>query len=673
MAAITVFGGTTEGRILAEAFGDTSLELFVCVATSYGASLLPKCKNINIHTGRMDVQEMRDFLLSHTSDCCLDATHPYAQDVTKNIKKACKEAGILYVRIFREEGAHQEKEQGIYYKKDLRQAIKFLKKQEGNILITTGSRDLEAYTQIPNYEERCIARVLPGIEVLQKCESLGFHGKHVIAMQGPFGEDFNYWMLKETKASWLVTKNSGRTGGYEEKCAAAIRAGVGVVVIGRQEKETKEAMDVLEAIEWVKKRYNLAIDEKWLDDLKKRQIYLIGMGPGNPKMMTILAKEALENSDAVIGAGRVLQIWEEDTKKPKYNCYKKEDIFDILNDHPEYQKISIVYSGDLGFYSGARGMKELFPDANVHMISGIASPVAFLNELGIPWSEVFLTSCHGKHQNLLSLIQEHRYVCSLLGSENTVKDTCEQLIACKMTDVNVVLGEKISYPEENVTRGNPKDFLSIKYDPLSIVLFENPRVQKEVKGFGKKDTSFIRGKVPMTKEEVRTILLSKLHLRKDSILYDVGAGTGSVSIEAAQKCKDGMVYGIEKKEEAIHLLHKNKKKFGVSNFKIIEGEASEQIDILPRPTHAFLGGTGGKMMAIIEKIREKNKDTRFCITSVTLETLKQLEILQKKFPEYETMEIIQIQVSRAETMGKYHLMKAQNPVWIASFGGKEDE
>lgn len=274
---------------------------------------------------------------------------------------------------------------------------------------------------------------------------------------------------------------------------------------------------------------------------------------------------------------------------------------------------------------------------------------------------------------MLPLIRENRYVCTLLGQKDTVGSICRQLIENGMEDVRVVVGERLSYPEERIAAGTAKQFVNQTFDALSVVLFKNPKPNQRKLILGIADEAFVRGQVPMTKEEIRILSVAKMHLDRDSIVYDVGAGTGSISIEMALWCQEGCVYAVEKKKEAVLLIEKNKKRFHADCLEVVEGAAPECLESLPAPTHAFIGGSTGKIIDIIEEIRRKNPDVRFVVNTVTLETLGQLEQIRKKIPEYEDMEIVQINVAKAKKMGRYHLMSAQNPVYIASFGGRKGE
>ena len=175
----------------------------------------------------------------------------------------------------------------------------------------------------------------------------------------------------------------------------------------------------------------------------------------------------------------------------------------------------------------------------------------------------------------------------------------------------------------------------------------------------------------MTKQEIRILSLAKLSLTEQSVVYDIGAGTGSVSIEAALHCKDGQVYAIEKEKEGIRLIQENKIRFGADNLNVVEGTAPECLKELPAPTHVFIGGSSGRLLEIIYAIREKKEKVRFVMNVATLETLAQIGQIKEAFPEYREMEVVQVNVARGRELGRYHLMEAQNPVTIVSFGKEE--
>ena len=203
------------------------------------------------------------------------------------------------------------------------------------------------------------------------------------------------------------------------------------------------------------------------------------------------------------------------------------------------------------------------------------------------------------------------------------------------------------------------------FDKLSVALIENDHPDAIVT-HGLPDEAFLRslepGKlVPMTKSEVRSVCLSKLQLTQDAVCWDVGAGTGSVSIEMAIQASRGRVYAIEKNEQALALLQENKTRFSQENLDIVPGAAPQACEALPAPTHVFLGGTSGNLPEILALILHKNPHARIVATAVTLESAAALTGCMKNF---KSADCISMQVSKASAAGSYHLMKAQNPVWI---------
>ncbi|MDY5845754.1 MAG: precorrin-6A reductase [Bariatricus sp.] len=239
MRKILIFAGTTEGRLLAEFAGSLEADVLVSVATEYGKICLDECENVRALVGRMDEKEMEAFLSREQVDLVIDATHPFAVIVTQNIRNACASSGTEYIRCLRakcEEKTVDELE-GMICVNSVEQAAEYLKMTEGNILIATGSKELSKYTVIPNYQERCFARVLSTEKSVMDSIRLGFEGKHLIAMQGPFSEEMNLATLRHVNAKYFVTKESGKAGGFPEKVHSARKAGAVLVTVGRPEED----------------------------------------------------------------------------------------------------------------------------------------------------------------------------------------------------------------------------------------------------------------------------------------------------------------------------------------------------------------------------------------------------------------------------------------------------
>ena len=236
---IWLIGGTSEGRALIKALANFDVELFVSVATDYGAELIEKQDNLMILAERMDLEKMRAFLQEHKPACVIDATHPYATIVTATVQKACALGKTKYLRLLRPVG-----EAGDYIiAKDFSEAVELLNNLEGNIFLTTGSKNLNDFTGVENYKERIALRVLPMESSLQSALELGYKPANIVCMQGPFSKELNVATLKKFNSKFMVTKDSGEVGGFLEKVTAAQEAGAKLIVIGRTTEEQGESYE----------------------------------------------------------------------------------------------------------------------------------------------------------------------------------------------------------------------------------------------------------------------------------------------------------------------------------------------------------------------------------------------------------------------------------------------
>lgn len=659
MCKIVIFAGTTEGRELAEFLDRHRVTADVCVATQYGERLLEENTYCRVHTGRLDEKEMCAFLrtCAQTEDyaqaelCVVDATHPYAQEVSVNIRQACAETGADYLRLLRESGDCGD----VVTVEDTRGAAEFLKTTQGNVLVTTGSKELSVFAGVPDYRERIYARVLPSPEVAQACAELGFSGKHLICMQGPFTEELNTAMLRQFEAKWLVTKASGKAGGYEEKLRSAKAAGAKVVLIGRPSEV--QGMSPMEVRRHLIRKLGVQV---------KRSIAVVGIGMEGGGTMTADAKKACETAQLLIGAKRMLEPFAE-LHKAEFSSYSPTEIRAYLDAHPEYEKIALLQSGDVGFYSGAKRLLEMFADEEVSVYPGISSVVYFCAKLRTAWDDVFLASLHGRQINIVDAVKNHKKVFALTGKGESVNELCEKLVYYGFHDVRMSVGESLGYPQERIRTGTAAQFAEQTFSDLCVLLIENESAGQTVT-HGIADEAFIRAEVPMTKSEVRSISLSKLRLRRDSVVYDVGAGTGSVSVEAALQAADGWVYAIEKKPQAAALIRENQRKFGTDHLTVVEGLAPEALRELPAPTHLFVGGSSGNLKEILAAALEKNPQVRVVINCIALETVAEALACLRELPVEDT-EIVSVSAAKAKEIGRYHMMTGQNPVYIISCTG----
>ena len=651
MYKICVFGGTTEGRQLVEFLSAQPVSVTACVATEYGEALLGQPENTAISARRLPKAEIEEMLRTSGFDLLVDATHPYAASITESVSAACAETGTAYLRLLRKEG---DAPKNAVFVETAAQAAEYLNRTDGNILLTTGSKELGRYQEIRDFSQRVFVRVLPMQESLAACQKAGVKPGHILAMQGPFSTEMNLAMLKQTGAKVLVTKNGGSTGGFPEKAAAAEQWGAQLVIIGRPPQ--KAGMDLNSVIHTLCQRFQLS---------PKPQITVVGIGPGSESAMTKEVSAAIHNADCLIGAKRMVEA----VARPEQAVFcavAPGEIADFIETHPQYRQIAVVMSGDVGFFSGTKKLLPLLDGYPVRVFPGLNSLTYLCAKLGTSYENVVPVSLHGRDHNIVGDVRRHPRVFALVGGENGMNNLCANLTSAGLSDVRISIGERLSYPDEKITAGTAGNLRFGTYDPLSVALIENTSCAAVVT-HGLSDEAFQRSGdgpvVPMTKSEVRSVCLSKLQLTRDAICWDVGAGTGSVSIEMALQADSGQVYAIEQKENAVALLSQNKARFGVNNLFVIPGTAPESCNVLPAPTHVFIGGSGGNMRSILDLVLAKNPRARIVATAVSLESVAELTDCMKAYP-FDVQEVVSLNVSRAKAAGAYHLMTAQNPVFI---------
>ena len=455
MCRILIFGGTTEGRLLAEYCHQQEIEAYVSVVSGYGADLLPESEYLHVLSGRMAGDAMEGFMKRASIRAVFDATHPYAAEATRNIKEACGRAGVSYLRVTRESAAAEnpggDSGKGpaaafasqVVYVHSVEEAVCYLKDREGDILVTTGSKELAAYTALPGYEERLYVRVLPSCVAISACEDVGIRGKRIIAMQGPFSEEMNRAMMRQLGVRYLVTKEAGTAGGFLEKLSAAEALSVTAVVIGRPLEE-RDGITLDAAKTLLKEAGTVSA---------KRKLSLIGTGMGGPGQMTLAAAEALKRCDVLFGARRMT------------------DAAETLGE-PASKILRVP------IYSGASGMAAVLSEKpycdsyEFTTYPGISSVSYLCAKMGRSWEHVKLISLHGRDCDAAQVLAQNPAVFTLLGGANTVKELCEQLLRAGLTDVRITAGERLSYADERIVTGTPDQLATMEFTSLAVVLME---------------------------------------------------------------------------------------------------------------------------------------------------------------------------------------------------------
>lgn len=391
------------------------------------------------------------------------------------------------------------------------------------------------------------------------------------------------------------------------------------------------------------------------------QVTLIGLGCGRREMMTAEALEALSRADVVIGAKRLLESVPENYGKIRAAAFMPQDIMKILLRYQE--DAAVVYSGDTGFYSGTRGLLPLLKKEGIsyRILPGISSVQLFSARLGRTWQDWNLFSAHGTACDPVAAVMQGKPSFFLTGGELTPDKLLGILCEAGLQDLPVTIGENLSYENEKITEGTAGELVQQTYAPLSVMLAE-PVPQAPCLIPGIPDDCFIRGDVPMTKREVRASILSHLAVRPGETVWDIGAGTGSVSIELSQATGGGHVYAVECMERACDLILANRKKFGAFNLHVETGKAEDVIGNLPKPDAVFIGGSRGQMESIVRGALQKNPGVRICISAIAVETLGNAAAILAQAGM--KTQIIQISVSESRQAGRLHLMMAENPIFL---------
>lgn len=396
---------------------------------------------------------------------------------------------------------------------------------------------------------------------------------------------------------------------------------------------------------------------------------LVGMGMGAVAGLTGEAREALSRADAVVGAGRLLDALPGEIAAEKIAAAIPEKVADIVQSLRGKTNVCVALSGDTGFYSGAKKLTALLEPFNPVVLPGIAAPQYLAAKLRRPWQDMHLVSAHGVSCDVPAEALNHRSVFFLTGGDFPVSRIVSELCDAGLCEARVTVGENLSKPDERIINGTAGDLVGRNFAPLSVVLIDNDKTfKRDIASPGIPDGEFQRGSAPMTKREVRVQALSLLELQRDSVVYDVGAGTGSVAVEAALLARRGRVYAIESEAEALDLVRANRDRFGTYNVLPVAGRAPAAFAALPPPDAAFIGGSRGSMREILAALIERNPRVRLVVSAATMETISAAFDALRDL-SVANLNAVQITAARTVTRGRYHMLEGGNPIFLISGGG----
>ncbi len=401
-----------------------------------------------------------------------------------------------------------------------------------------------------------------------------------------------------------------------------------------------------------------------------KKVYIVGTGLGSMDYLHKKAIDLVESSDCLIGAKRMIESFSH-LKKESYISINSIEIVNYIKTS-SYACYSVLVSGDSGFYSMSKKLTEMIleeKDIEIENIPAISSLQYFCSKLNLPWDNIHFISAHGRNTNIISNIMFNKKTFLLTGGDLRPENICKILTDKGLGNLKISVGENLSYENEKVIEDSAENILHMKFDSLCVMIIHNNEALDYSQSLNSiKDEEFITGKVPMTKREVRSISISKLNLKRNSVIYDIGAGTGSVSIETALKLNDGLLYAIEKNKEAVNLIKQNIKKFKAFNIEVLEDIAPNGIENLPKPDSAFIGGSSGNLDEIINVLLKKNPEVNIVINTITLQSLNEALNCIEKYKLKDT-EIINISVSKSKKVGSYNMMMGQNPIYVISGKG----
>ncbi len=664
MTRVLIFGGATEGRELAETLERSRISCEVCVATDYGAQVMRESEYLRVRQGRLDAEQMRRLYETLAPEVVVDATHPYATLVSQTIRASLAGLELPCLRLRRSSSVVGD----AIVHADMRSCADALRSTTGRVALTTGSKELAPFCEDPELRARVVARVLPSLESLRLCYAAGLDGRQIVAMHGPFTRETNEAFLRQYDVKYLVTKESGALGGEDAKLHAARNVGVEVHVVARPESGDESGMAMEDVVKRLEALLGVPIAVAPLD------VVLAGVGCGSSALMTEEVRARIEASDYLFGAPRMLEgVAGAAIRRP---VFLKDDVVPALAEIRAQRgggrKVTVLFSGDPGFYSGC---ERLYPalkaldGVNVRVMPGVSSVTTLAARLGIAWQDAAIMSLHGVDESrwsssLKASARENRKTFFITSGVSDVRRVGALL--ADVPGVRALLGFQLSYPDEKLYDLAPCELVGLDGDGLWVgaLLQSSPTPRPLVPTL--RDDDFARDLVPMTKEKVRKLAICQMKLAPGQVVYDIGAGSGSIAIQAALVAPSARVYAVERADAAVALIRRNVAALGATNVDVVQATAPEGLDALPRGDVAFIGGSGGRLDAILEKLCAINPEMRVVMTAVSLESVAQMNALTKRFPVAD-LDVAQIAVDQVRQTGEYRMLQANNPVFLFSF------
>lgn len=394
------------------------------------------------------------------------------------------------------------------------------------------------------------------------------------------------------------------------------------------------------------------------------KVYIVGAGPGAEDMLTAEARRIISSAGLVVTTQRLFESLGHLNKNTV--CRQWSELAECIQDAGrQYADAAILVSGDSGFFSASKLLRERLQGMEIEIVGGISSLQYLCSKCGISYEDAKCISLHGRDRPITPFVSYNPKVFALTGGDIRAQDALAELYAAGLGQVRAIAGENLSAPDERIVKGTVEGLQQESFGNLACILLLNDNFTDAHAAL--RDSDFIRNApgertIPMTKQAVRTLALAALGIRPGDTVADIGAGTGSASIEMARKACEGMVYSIEKNEAAFSLLRKNRERLGAFNIVPVSGIAPVALDGLPVFHKAFVGGSSGNLDKIVPALAKRNPAVKIAVTAITLETLQEAVAV---FSESGFgFEVSCINVARSARLGPYTSMQAENPVYI---------
>ncbi len=405
--------------------------------------------------------------------------------------------------------------------------------------------------------------------------------------------------------------------------------------------------------------------------MPQQKIYLIGAGIEGWEGFGATALEVIDKAEVLIGHQRLLDIF------PDFKGEKR--VLDDLSIMLDYLKGTdkrtvVLGSGDPNFFGVARFILRNLPKERVEIFPNVTSVQYAFARIKEPWDDAVFVSVHGRGlKSAIDRIIAAEKVAVLTDGVNSPSAIARELIDRGAEGYEAWLCEDLGLPTEKFTKTDVKGLVELSASPLNILILIKAW-EPSLSNFpliGIADDEFATAKKLITKEEVRAVTLAKLQLQDDLVMWDIGAGSGSVSIEAGNLMPNGKIFALEKNPQYLSFIRDNLKKFVARNVMLIEAYAPEGLDDLPDPDRVFIGGSGGMLEEIIEAVDRRLKpEGQIVLNAVTLDTLtKAVEFLED---HGYTVEVTCINIAKTRGLTEYKMFEAHNPVYvIAAWKGEE--